>query len=523
MLLSGNKKNLANIIDISINLCPIFGYNKSELLGKSVNYLIPELFHKDHNKILYDFNEKTKTTFYKELFNNDNYNPEYLEKYIFALTKSKFLIYLKLKIYFVQTEGNEFVYIVEVTKIKDFKSITEKEDDDDLKYIVLTDDNFYIQSFTPNCVSQLKLNESYINSNYNIINYIKELKNDYLKRINEVIKVFSLNTVVKKYSSKEIPDNKINHKITLDNISYAEKKKIKKEIVENNYLGENEITWKINLENNNNIKMPNYNLSKHSIIKKKDNTIILMGKNYYEEEFIMEIKKIIIYKELVGYYFIFDSGSKILYDTNNLITMNIYNKKDQRRNSTTKQKKYKYLFDFKPTIIKKKSDNFVDKDIEYKIKRVKSPKRAVKFKSYDKEEFLIIKKKLDENSNTTRNKKIEKNSSKNNIPSLFSTDIYIDDDKDYIIIDDNYVPKSSFNFAFDVLESYYMPLYDIKNGSENLLNKLLQIQATKKINELQKILKMKIGINTENTYDSNEFEDSEKEEKESSFSSFDFY
>ena len=101
MLLSGNKKNLANIIDISINLCPIFGYTKNELLGKNVNYLIPELFHKDHEKMLYNFNEKAKTTFYKELFNNDNYNPEYLEKYIFALTKSKFLIYLKLKIYFI--------------------------------------------------------------------------------------------------------------------------------------------------------------------------------------------------------------------------------------------------------------------------------------------------------------------------------------------------------------------------------------------------------------------------------------
>ena len=121
IIISGNKNNLANIIELSTNLYPIFGYNKNELVGKKVNFLIPELFHKAHDKLLLNFNEKAKSTFYKELFINDNYIPEYIEKYVYGISKSKFLLDLKLKVYFVQTEGNEFVYIVEVTKVKDFQ------------------------------------------------------------------------------------------------------------------------------------------------------------------------------------------------------------------------------------------------------------------------------------------------------------------------------------------------------------------------------------------------------------------
>ncbi|MBO7443675.1 MAG: hypothetical protein J6T69_02515, partial [Methanobrevibacter sp.] len=133
----------------------------------------PELFHKAHNILLEDFNQKAQSNFYKELFIKDNYIPDYLEKNVYAISKSKFLIPIKLKVYFVQNEGNEFVYIVEVTKIKDYQDILERNEENDLKCVVLTDENYYIQTFTPNCVSYLKLNDSYINNafHHNINNY----------------------------------------------------------------------------------------------------------------------------------------------------------------------------------------------------------------------------------------------------------------------------------------------------------------------------------------------------------------
>ena len=46
-----------------------------------------------------------------------------------------------------------------------------KNDNDNLKYCVLTDENFLIQTFTPNCIEDLKLNSEYVHSNFSIINY----------------------------------------------------------------------------------------------------------------------------------------------------------------------------------------------------------------------------------------------------------------------------------------------------------------------------------------------------------------
>ncbi len=85
----------------------------------------------------------------------DNYISQYLEATVYAISKSKFLIPIELKIYFAQTEGNEFVYVVEIKKIKDYQKILENIEDNDLKCVVLTDDNFCIQTFTPNCVNYL--------------------------------------------------------------------------------------------------------------------------------------------------------------------------------------------------------------------------------------------------------------------------------------------------------------------------------------------------------------------------------
>ena len=44
---------------------------------------------------------------------------------------------------------------------------------------VLTDQNFIIQSFTPNCMEYLQLKDNHI-SNYDIINNIKEFHDDYV-------------------------------------------------------------------------------------------------------------------------------------------------------------------------------------------------------------------------------------------------------------------------------------------------------------------------------------------------------
>ncbi len=81
------------------------------------------------------------------------------------------------------------------------------------------------------------------------MNYIKDLKNLYIKKVNELVKVYSSNNSVRNFS---YCDNSKHNKIFLDDISYRDKKRIKRELIEEYFLEENEITWKLNFNNQNN-------------------------------------------------------------------------------------------------------------------------------------------------------------------------------------------------------------------------------------------------------------------------------
>ena len=522
LILSGKKKNLADIIDLSLNLCPILGYNKIELIGKNINILIPEIFHNIHDKLLSNFNQKSKSSFYKELFRNDNYIPEYLEKTVYAISKSKFLIPIKLKAYFVQTEGNEFIYIVEVKKIKDYQKVLDNTNfENKLKCVILTDDNFYIQSFTPNCVYRLMLTDLYISSNLNIINYIKQLRNEYQKKINEIVKVISISSSMRNYSNRENSEGQTNRKIALDNIPYTEKKKIKKSLIESNYLEEKEITWKINTNDNNINKLSEHSIINPSIINKKDDNIYLnkdKDKDIFEKDFQMYVKRICICNELVGYYFFLYKESKEEIIDNNFISFNITEPIDQRRDSIIKQKNYKYLFQNNPNLHNKKSVKFEVLKESYDI--CKSPKNTVKFKNLRNRQFPSFKNMAYEaiESGKKNNENISsKNMSSKNVSSKFKTDINNEENEDKIIINEAFIPKCPFNFIYDINIRCYKPIYEAIKDSEPVFQDLLKLQASNIISNYKKFLTTKKEKNAYNkkSNDSNESEESENEDKES--------
>ena len=95
---------------------------------------------------------------------------------MYGLSKAKFLIPVRLFIYLIYTEESELVYVVEVyRKIPLMDEIINNK----IPCCVLTDQNFIIQSFTPNCMEYLQLKDNHI-SNYDIINNIKEFHDDYV-------------------------------------------------------------------------------------------------------------------------------------------------------------------------------------------------------------------------------------------------------------------------------------------------------------------------------------------------------
>ena len=112
MILSSEKDQFGKIIDISLNALKIFGYSKPELIGQHINILIPKIFHKVHDIILRQQNEKNRIKFFDEINGKKVYFPEFIKKELFGISKMKFLIELFLNIYFVKTEENKLVYII---------------------------------------------------------------------------------------------------------------------------------------------------------------------------------------------------------------------------------------------------------------------------------------------------------------------------------------------------------------------------------------------------------------------------
>ena len=189
MVISAHHKTLGLIKDCSKNLVNIFGYQKKELVHQHINILIPEMFHDKHDLILKKTSENQKLNFYENAFKKKVYNPIFMERFVYGLSKAKFLIPIKLFIYLISTEENELVYIVEI--LRKIPLMNEIIND---KFIccVLTNENFIIQSFTPNleelpdliiylmqkgkeiCFQRIKLSQFHLNDDIFVIKLFPE-------------------------------------------------------------------------------------------------------------------------------------------------------------------------------------------------------------------------------------------------------------------------------------------------------------------------------------------------------------
>ena len=296
MIISAHHKSLGIIKDCSKSLVNIFGYEKKELLGKHINILIPEMFHDKHDYILKKASDNQKLNFLENSYKRKVYIPDFMEKSVYGLSRAKFLIPIKLFIYLINTEENELVYVVEI-----YRQIPTMNDilSNKIPCTVLTNENFIIQTFTPNCMAYLKLKDNHI-SNYDIINNIKEFHDDYIIDINTTH--LSRNVTMKESSI-------INHKKHRSNLNLPHiKKTVKTDILNKYYFKKSRITWLVNKKKKTQLKNINekrrsssFNFGFKKIRDKNDEEVII------EIELDMEIKKIILENDLIGYYFFFTS------------------------------------------------------------------------------------------------------------------------------------------------------------------------------------------------------------------------
>ena len=179
VILSSQPESFGIITNISLGLCMKLGFSRNEIVGKSYEIVIPEIFIKKHNEIL----QRKAIDFRKELINLDFTESKYHGKEITGLfvSKSKYLVPISIRAGTIPNETFDFSFIAKIvnSKLSSDDYYLSKE------CYVLTNNDLIIQHFTSNAISLLGLNSKCINGNLGIIEYIKEFYEEYLKCVVE--------------------------------------------------------------------------------------------------------------------------------------------------------------------------------------------------------------------------------------------------------------------------------------------------------------------------------------------------
>ena len=230
IVLRYSQLNFDTICNLSLSICPLFGYSKEELVGHPYNCLVPELLSLYHRQMLKDKIDEFKKQLLRK--NVKSRSESWFDDYSFGINKLKYLIPIKVRWTIVSSEDEGIYSIGKIIQ----ENQTPLELEQDIIYI-LTDKDLIIKNFTTNAPKLLYLHSSAINSNLDITEFIKEFNENYISNINlEDIKEAS-------------------------NISVASNKKkiryIKSEIIKNMFLGNDSkrvIHWKLGdiISNDNN-------------------------------------------------------------------------------------------------------------------------------------------------------------------------------------------------------------------------------------------------------------------------------
>ena len=490
LTISTKNKYFGYVLDCSTSLSKIFGYEKKELIGNHINILIPEIYHQKHNLFINRKTEENKLNFLEGLYKNNIYYPEFIQKDIFCITKSKFLIPLNIKIYLVNTEENDLIFFVEFINNIPLQNDLVKRNNNSSKYCILTDKNFIIQSFTPNCINFLNMTYEDLNSNINILDYIKQFREEYLHAIK--ISVISKCSQIKntgmfniKNSSKIVNKNINNH------ISNNIKQKIRNDLFNKNYNKRCKIIWNSFSENFFNYaknELTSIRFKNLTSLNKDDTKIFGNNKllNQVEKHLYMEPKKIIFDKELIGYYFYF---SKVFnFENRNYLNYKIIQSKESDKNVIPKAlKKYQVIIKSQNSLIDNTihitgiSKNKLIHNYEFDEKKIEINNNKSKTKHIIK---MTSKMKLNEKEGQKNFEKrkttISKYCSSEKIPNIYGEEI---------IINDEFIPNCPINFAFNLNNISFQ--YSNDKDNIKILNEQLKIEAENILNKYTIIRKKK--------------------------------
>ncbi len=169
IIISGKTDNFGTLLNISQEVCSILGYTSEELIGQNMNILIPDFMRKDHDKVILNK--------FKNIKLMKNYETA-LKPHIFLMkTSSKFIFPIGLFVGTIYDDDNQPILFCKINLEQEQNLISNLN-----KFCqILTDRNLIIQFFTANCINLLGLKPKIINNNVDILTYIKEINDEFMK------------------------------------------------------------------------------------------------------------------------------------------------------------------------------------------------------------------------------------------------------------------------------------------------------------------------------------------------------
>jgi len=153
----------------------MFGYTKQELLGKSLDMLMPELYIKGHRNVLSD-----KITEFKKLNLGHNsstkgFKADFRDIFVFGKNKSRYLIPLNFKVSLVpfNQDQNGFIFAAKLSNetFNYNNNLLSPQ-----SCFVITNTRYQINSITASCINILGFSQNIINTNpVDLTKFIKEL------------------------------------------------------------------------------------------------------------------------------------------------------------------------------------------------------------------------------------------------------------------------------------------------------------------------------------------------------------
>ena len=192
IFLSAEGANIGTIIKASLGICVMFGYSQNDLVGKHIDFIMPDMYQELHKQLLNIKLNKYKTIMNSNMKNNGvktsmRGTTTYKEIFAFGKNKLKHAVPFAMKVTLMYTQDqSELFFASKIMNDDLYNDIHMKLPSPGVPPIinfnmkvcyVLTDLDFIIQYYTPNAIKFLGL-KSNSSGNMDITKSISDFNNN---------------------------------------------------------------------------------------------------------------------------------------------------------------------------------------------------------------------------------------------------------------------------------------------------------------------------------------------------------